>query len=66
MSVKVKATAPHHDNVRQVEVVERSDDKGSWMVEAIGPNGEIYHAVFTGPDAADRAREYAVFKYGLR
>ena len=66
MSVKAKATAPHNDSVRQVEVVERSDATGAWLVEAIGANGEIYHAVFTGPGAADRAREYAVFKYGLR
>jgi hypothetical protein len=62
---KVKATTPHNDNARQVEVAERSDAKGAWIVEAIGHDGELYQAIFAGPNAADRAKEYAAFKYGL-
>jgi hypothetical protein len=56
---KVKATTPHNDNVRQVEVAERSDAKGAWIVEAIGHDGELYQAIFAGPNAADCAKEYA-------
>ena len=38
---------------------------GTWSVEAIGPDGEIYQALFIGPDARERAEEYARLKYGL-
>jgi len=64
MNVTVVTTAPHEDDIRQVEVAERLNAKGAWTVEAIGSDGEIYQAIFAGPDAADRAKEYAVFKYG--
>lgn len=39
-------------------------DGYEWRVEAIDyeSEGEIYVAVFTGPDAEKRAREYASFK----
>lgn len=49
----------------QIEVVERHDTPGSWGVEAINTagDGEIYMAIFSGPEARDRAREYAAWKY---
>ena len=48
----------------QVEVVERQDSPGSWGVEAINVDGdgEIYMAIFSGPDAKERAHEYAEMK----
>ncbi len=45
------------------EVVERKDSPGTWGVEAIGSDGEIYMAVFSGPLAKERAQEYAHTKY---
>lgn len=52
----------------EVEVVERRDAPGTWAVEAIdhGSEGEIYLAVFAGPDAQGRAREYAAMKYHVQ
>lgn len=49
----------------EVEVVERQDTPGAWSVEAIdhGSEGEVYLAVFSGPEAHGRAREYAQMKY---
>lgn len=35
----------------QIEVAERIDDPGAWTVEAIGSDGEIFQAIFLGPDA---------------
>jgi hypothetical protein len=46
-----------------VEVVERRDSRGVWTVEAIGGDGEIYQALFAGPEAESRAREYSFMKY---
>jgi hypothetical protein len=51
------------DQELTVEVVERRDTAGVWTVEAIGSDGEIYQAIFPGPDSEDRAREYARMKY---
>ena len=47
------------------EVVERADTSDAWGVEAINTSddGEIYMAVFYGPDAKDLAVEYAGVKY---
>jgi hypothetical protein len=49
-----------------VEVFERKGSPGVWSVEAIGSDGEIYQALFVGPEARALAIEYAAFKYGLR
>ena len=49
----------------QIEVAERTDRPGVWTVEAIGEDGEIYQALFMGPNAEERAREYATMKYAL-
>jgi hypothetical protein len=48
-----------------IEVFERKGSPGTWSVEAIGSDGDIYQALFIGPDARERAIEYAKFKYGL-
>jgi hypothetical protein len=41
------------------EISERKDTPGAYGVEAIGPEGEVYMAVFSGPMARERANEYA-------
>jgi len=44
------------------EVVEQPK-YGQWNVEYISPtSGEIFMAMFTGPEAEQRAREYAEWK----
>jgi hypothetical protein len=52
--------------MESVEVFEREGSPGVWSVEAIGPDGEIYQAMFIGPEARERAVEYAAFKYGVK
>lgn len=49
----------------EIEVVERRWPPGAWSVEAIETTGDgaVYQAIFVGPDAEARAREYAAFKY---
>jgi hypothetical protein len=46
------------------EVVESRDNPGEWRAEAIdfAGDGECFIAIFTGPLAMDRAREYAAWK----
>jgi len=50
----------------EVAVVERNGQPGVWTVEAIdmAGDGNIYQAIFAGPEARERALEYARFKYG--
>ena len=52
--------------MQSVEVFERKGQPGVWSVEAIGSDGEIYQAMFIGPEARQRAVEYAAFKYDLK
>ena len=52
--------------MQSVEVFERKGQPGVWSVEAIGSDGEIYQALFIGPDARERAIEYAAFKYDFK
>lgn len=49
----------------QARVVKRDDLGGIWSVEATNEKGidEPYVTLFAGPDAKDRAIEYAAFKY---
>lgn len=47
---------------KHYEVEERLDTLGVWTAEAIGSDGEVYQALFAGPNAEDRAREYADYK----
>ena len=63
---------PINDNENQplgieVGVIEVRDAPGDWLVEAIdyGSEGEIYRAIFSGPMAEQRARDYARLTYGL-
>ena len=51
-----------------VEIVERKDSPGSWSVEAIDIDGDgaVFQAIFVGPQAKERAEEYAAFKYGAQ
>lgn len=49
--------------IRQVSVEQHVADASAWVVEAIGSDGEIYKADFSGPDAERRAREYAREKF---
>ncbi len=62
----VRLDDSHTDHLT-VEVVERRDFPGAWGVEAINyvGDGEIYVAVFHGPEARARAYEYAGMKYGV-
>ena len=60
---RVMASIRDTESTMQVEIQERADMPGAWTVEAIGSDGEIYQAVFIGPDAEGRAREYARVKY---
>jgi hypothetical protein len=55
----------HHVKL-EVSVVERNDQPGVWTVEAIdiAGDGDIYQTLFVGPEARERASEYAQFKYG--
>lgn len=48
-----------------VAVEERTNQPGAWTVEAIGNDGEIYQAIFLGPEAEERAYEYARLRYGV-
>jgi hypothetical protein len=51
----------------EVDVAERQDQPGVWTVEAVdtGSEGEIYQALFIGPNARQRAYDYARFAYGV-
>lgn len=48
-----------------VEVVERKDSPGDWGVEAIDfdGDGECFMAIFSGPQARERAIDYASWKF---
>jgi hypothetical protein len=48
----------------QYETIEDNRHPGDFRVEAIDTkaDGEVYTAIFTGPDAESRAREYADWK----
>jgi len=44
------------------EVVESRDYRGHWHAEATDSDGRVFVAVFSGPNAAERAHEYAIWK----
>ncbi len=48
----------------EYEVIESKHVPGEWIVEAINYDGEgeVYSAIFSGPDAKVRAEEYASWK----
>jgi len=51
----------------EVGMVEVDGFPGEWLVEAIdhGSDGSIYRAIFAGPTAEQRARDYALLAYGF-
>lgn len=51
----------------EVEVAERTDAPGNWTVEAVdtGCEGEVYQAIFIGPNARERAVSYAQREFGF-
>ncbi len=44
------------------EVIEDRHHQGHWRVEATTSEGEVYVAIFSGPDAHARAEEYSAWK----
>ena len=49
MNIAVAAT--DHDNETTIsEAFEREGEPGVWSIEEIGSDGEIYQAIFIGPD----------------
>lgn len=50
------------------EVVKDRTMLDTWRVEAINEqgDGEVYVTIFSGPDAEERAHEYADWKNGAR
>lgn len=48
----------------QFKTYPHEDNSGDWIVEAINPEGEgeIFTAIFSGPNAKARAEEYANWK----
>lgn len=47
-----------------VTIAERELTHGVWGVEAIDTDGGVEQAIFLGPKAEERAREYASRRYG--
>lgn len=47
-----------------VTIAERELTRGVWDVEAIDTDGGVEQAIFLGPKAEERAREYASRRYG--
>ncbi len=52
----------------EIALVLRTTVPPTWSVETIesGSDGAIEMAQFSGPHAEQRAREYSVWKYGVR
>lgn len=50
------------EKTMQYEIVKDKLWPDSWRVEAIGSDGEVYVAIFTGPQSKERAEEYGKFK----
>ena len=48
------------------EMAESKEYSGHWHVEAIGAEGAMFVAVFSGPEAKERAAQYADWKNGVR
>ena len=50
--------------IESVSVAEAQEVPGCWVVDAHDNGNAVLRAVFDGPDAEQRAREYARWKYG--
>ncbi len=51
--------------IESVSVAEAEEVPGCWVVDACDSDNALLRAVFDGPDAEQRAREYARWKYGV-
>ncbi|MFZ1107031.1 MAG: hypothetical protein WAN43_01605 [Rhodomicrobium sp.] len=59
-----KAEEPLPPVIESVSVAEAEEVAGCWVVDALDSDNALLRAVFDGPDAEERAREYARWKYG--
>ncbi len=50
--------------IESVSVSEAEEVPGCWVVDARDSDNALLRAVFDGPEAEQRAREYARWKYG--
>lgn len=50
------------NNFLRYETIEDNRHPGDYRTEAVGEDGEVYTAIFVGPDAEIRANEYADWK----
>ena len=50
--------------IESISVAEAEEVPGCWVVDARDSDNALLRAVFDGPDAEQRAREYARWKYG--
>jgi hypothetical protein len=50
--------------IESISVAEAEEVPGCWVVDALDSDNALLRAVFDGPDAERRAREYARWKYG--
>ncbi len=50
--------------IESVSVAEAEEVPGCWVVDARNSDNALLRAVFDGPEAEQRAREYARWKYG--
>jgi hypothetical protein len=60
-TIRVRYEEPPQ-SVYRPEPFERAGEPSVWSIEQIGQDGEIYQAIFCGPDAETRCREYARLK----
>ena len=49
---------------RHIEIIEDKGCPGDWRVEAVGLDGEVHIAIFSGPGAKVEAEKYLAWRYG--
>jgi hypothetical protein len=47
------------------EVVQSRNEQDEWRAEAIDSEGMVFVTIFSGPNAKERAEEYATWKNGV-
>jgi hypothetical protein len=62
VSLRLLASPARLPILKSMEYEVLSSPSGRWFVEAIRPDGECESAMFCGPKAEERAREYAAWK----
>lgn len=65
-SIEENPTVESEGGSMEWECIEDMRHPGDWRVEAIDHEheGQVYVAIFSGPDAQERAEEYAALKNG--